>query len=299
MPRTGTSWAGKALGLAEGYTYIREPDNFDYVAGASRAAPYSYVTAGDARHPEYRHHLEQALTGGIITPFTMKEDEGPLLSHLPPRWRHALGRRFPALYRVRDHQVIKLVHANLALDWILTRFPDARIVYVLRHPCGQFQSVRRQGWEPQPERFLQDPAVVKDYVAEHVDRVRRAATFWERAGAQWGLVNTVVYRQAMRHDRLAIVPYEWLCANPVARFRKVYEWAGIDWSDAVDVFLSPPNPGDTSDSPYSLAKDPALQIDTWKQIISETDAAACRRAVEPFGLPFYNDFDPHAVAPIW
>ena len=299
MPRTGTSWAGKALGFARGYTYFREPDNFDHVEGATGDFPFLYVTAGDADHEAYRRHMERALSGEIATPFTMKEDAGPLLSWLPQRRRNQLGKRFPILYAVRSNLVAKLVNSNLALDWILGRFPDAWILYIFRHPCGQFASFQRQGWEPRPERYLQDATVLSEHLAPFEDTIRRAATFWERAGAQWGLINRIVYQQALQQDRLAMIPYEWLCSDPVVRFKEIYAWAGLEWNEAVENFLSAKIQSKMSDDPYSLAKDPAVQIDRWRKYVSERDIYECRSYSEAFKLPLYGNFDPYQGSPVW
>ena len=34
FPRSGTSWLAKGLSFAPGFTYYREPDNFNFVPGA-------------------------------------------------------------------------------------------------------------------------------------------------------------------------------------------------------------------------------------------------------------------------
>ena len=41
FPRSGTSWLAKGLSFAPGFTYYREPDNYDRVDGPRSASPGS------------------------------------------------------------------------------------------------------------------------------------------------------------------------------------------------------------------------------------------------------------------
>ncbi len=296
MPRTGTSWTGRVLGFAPGYTYYREPDNFDNVEGIERYVPYLYLPSG-GDHAPYRRHMDRALSGKIATPFTMRDAGGPLLSRLPPRWR-GLGRRLPALYLRRPNTIVKLVHSSFALDWLQARYPAARVVYLLRHPCGQFASVRRLGWQPKPHRLLWSDALVGDYLRPFEDLLRSAETFWERAGALWGATNYVVHRQYARGTPRALLPFEWLCQDPAARFRLLFERLGLRWTADAEAFVAD-RPAETSDRPFSLNRKSEEQIDKWRTEVSAEDAETCRRFAEPFGLPFYADFDPWAAEALW
>jgi hypothetical protein len=42
-----------------------------------------------------------------------------------------------------------------------------------------------------------------------------------------------------------------------------------------------------------MTRPTAKQIDKWKQRLSAADVEACRRFVDPFGLPFYPGFEPY------
>lgn len=296
MPRTGTSWAGRVLGLAPGYTYYREPDNFVLVDGAERYFPYLYLaSAGDDE--QYRRHMDRALRGKVATPFTMRDDAGPVMDHLPQRW-HKLGKHLPALYRRKPNTIVKLVNSSLALNWLQAQYPSASMVYLLRHPCGQFASVRRLGWEPRPHRLTWSDTLLADYLHPFEELLLSAETFWERAGAQWGAVNYVVYHQHKRGADRALVPFEWLCQDPVARFRTLFDRLDLHWTQEAEDFLDE-NTDEHSDRPYSLTRKSAAQIDKWRAEVSDEDMETCRRFAEPFGLPFYQDFDPRSSGVLW
>ena len=89
--------------------------------------------------------------------------------------------------RKRD-VLVKLVNANLNLAWFSANFPRARQAFVLRHPCGQFESWKRLGWEPDPQRLLENRRLVADHLQPFAELIARARSFWERAGALWAAI---------------------------------------------------------------------------------------------------------------
>ncbi|WP_432478388.1 sulfotransferase [Nocardioides sp. GXQ0305] len=295
MPRTGTSWLARVLSTAAGYTYYREPDNFEHVAEAQRYFQYLYLPEG-ADDEHYRRLMERALKGEVATRFTMAQSPGPILERLPRRWRH-LGDRFPALYLRQPGILVKLVHSNLALDWLHEHFPDARQVYLVRHPCGQFASWARLGWTPEPRMLLEDDALVHDHLRPYAEVIRAADTFWERAGALWGAVNLVVARQREIQPHGALLQFEWLCEDPPARFRTVFDRLGLSWTRATEEFLSTHDQHDSS--PYSMQRRSTDEISKWKAELPPASVEECRRFVEPFDLPWFPDFEPRASDPQW
>lgn len=290
IARGGTSWVAKGLSFAKGYTYYREPDNFEYVPGAREGFESLYLPAAPEPVTDdlgYRAHMERALTGRVPTAFVMKEDPGPLFARLEPRW-WTLGEKIPLLWFRRPGRLVKLVRSNLALDWLATRFPEMRQVYIIRHPCGQYASWRRLGWMPHPERLLASPPLMRDHLAPHIERLRTANSFWERAGVWWGAVNSVVYRQSRRCPQRLIVQYEWLCQDPNAHFRELYRLLGLEWTPEADAFLTHSNQ-DGDEHPYSLVRDATQRPGRWKQELTDAEVRECRLAAAPFDLPYYPD----------
>lgn len=298
LPRSGTSWTGKALSFAPGFTYYREPDNSEFVPGAPGREHWNLYLRGGDEHPVYGPHMERALSGKVVNNFVMYDDYGPIVSRIPQPLRFVAD-YCPALYRRQPNALVKLIRSSLALDWIAGRFPDARIVSLVRHPIGQFESYRRQGWEPaDPASLLKDERLVADHLAPFADVIRSARGFWERAGAFWGAVNRVVYRQAQAGGAHSVVPFEWLCADAPARMKDLADRLGLGWTDQSRAFVAPRRASADGD-PYSLDRDTRAQIDKWRKSVSQRDIDACRAFAEPFGLPVYRDFDPWQAQPLW
>jgi hypothetical protein len=294
LPRSGTSWLAKCLSFAPGFTYYREPDNWEHVPGAERRFIYLYATE-EHDDPDYRRLLTRACAGQIATAYTMSEAPGPLLRFLGRPGR-MLGERCPFLFFRKRHLLLKLVHANLNLAWLSAHLPDAKQVYIVRHPCGQFESWKRLGWNPRPDKLLGNPRLLADHLRPFEDLIRSAKSFWERAGAYWAATTYVVHRQTQAGDSRIILAYEWLCGDPVQRFQALYRSLGLSWSPKAERFIRRADaPGDNRAS--SLNRPTARQIDNWKDRLRPEETQECRRFVDPFGLPYYPGFEPYVASP--
>ncbi len=290
LPRSGTSWLAKVLSFARDFTYYREPDNVDMVEEAEDRFRTLYLTR-DHDDPAYRRLMSRALDGRLTTRFTMREDPGPLITALGNKRGIRIAQRFPVLFFRKRHVLVKLVNSNLNLAWFTANFPDARQLFVVRHPCGQFESWRRLGWEPDPRALLENRRLVEDHLAPFADLIARADGFWERAGALWAATVYVVHRQTQAGDPRTVVAYEWLCGDPLPRFQDLYRRLAMAWTAGAERFL---RAADTESDPgtYSMRRPTARQVDKWKQRLGPEDIEACRRFTEPFGLPYYPDFEP-------
>ncbi len=290
FPRSGTSWVAKGLSFAPGFTYYREPDNYHFVPGAEERFTYLYLTAQHDDLP-YRRHLTRAAAGEIATARTLRQNPGPLLRYFGGPGR-ALGERFPVLFFRKRHVLLKLVYANLNLDWLRANLPHAEQVCLLRHPCGMFDSWQRLGWDPQPVRLLENARLVADHLAPFAEVIRTADTFWERAGALWGATTYVIHRQTRSPDDRLVVAYEWLCGDPVARFRELYRKLDLRWTRRAEHFIRSSD-SEEDQRTYSMTRPTAMQVDKWKARLQPADIEACRRFVEPFELPYYPGFEPY------
>ena len=292
FPRSGTSWLAKCLSFAPGFTYYREPDNYDFVPGAEERFAYLYLT-GEHDDPAYRRLMMRAAAGEVATARTMRQNPGPLLRYLGGPGR-ALGERFPILFLRKRDVLLKLVYANLNLAWLAAHLPHARQVCVLRHPCGQFESWKRLGWQPRPARLLENPRLVADHLAPFAELIRSASGYWERAGALWAATVHVIHRQSLTEPRRIIVSHEWLCRDPVARFEELHGRLGMTWTRRAERFIRESD-GEDDRRTYSMTRPTAGQVDKWKARLSADEVDACRRFVEPFGLPYYPDFEPYVT----
>ena len=112
-------------------------------------------------------------------------------------------------------------YASLAAPWIAEEF-DGQVAVLVRHPAAMVASYRKLGYRAHFRHFLDQPQLMADYLepwraemealVETDDRVAQVATFWT-------MLHRVLADMADRSDRLHVVRYEDLCADPVGRVR--------------------------------------------------------------------------------
>ena len=67
---------------------------------------------------------------------------------------------------------------------------------------------------------------------------------------------------------------------------------GMEWTPEAERGIGKGDvEGDTMT--YSLNRPAAIQVDRWKDRVTSEEIESCRQFVEPFGLPYYPDFEPY------
>jgi hypothetical protein len=288
MPRSGTSWLAHVLSQIPRFTYYREPDNYDHVAIAQRRFATLRLETTDQDH-EFAHFIQKIFDGELATDFTMQPSRGKVMQHMPRPLRRLLG---PPLYRHRrrPNLLVKFVHAIFTIPWIASHYPTTKSLYIYRHPCGQFLSWKRLGWRPHPAGLLQHAPLMRGFTPDDVAPLEMAESFWEKAGALWAFKNEVVRRQIQNIDNVAIVPFEWLCLDPISHFQQLFAGLNLPWGNQVEEFLRQSNQAD--DRRYSLRRRSSDEIEKWKKHLNEREISACRQFAECLAPHFFEDFDP-------
>ncbi|MEO0513829.1 MAG: sulfotransferase [Planctomycetota bacterium] len=282
LARSGTSWLGKVLSFIDGYTYYREPDNVNYVRGTRNYFEQLYL-AGEMNDLDYAKHMDRATSGRVANHFTMSADPGPWLDKLPPQFRR-LGNVVPGLYRRQSGVLLKLVYANLTLDWLARRYPDARIIYIRRHPAAVFASWKRLGWTPHLEPLLNQPALMADHLEPYRDTLERVDSFWAKAGALWGAIHRVIENQSAAGLPVRVVSFEDLCESPEAGFHALYEYLGCAWNTQVDEFVRASHTRGDRKQAYSLSRNSKDMIATWQKEVEPAEWAICSEVIDSFRL---------------
>jgi hypothetical protein len=236
MPRSGTTWVGRTLGVAPDAVYFNEPVSEVHVAQERRATFFEV----DPSNPpaDYVWPLRFAAAG--VPAF------GPL----------TVGEGFGVFGRVGKRVVIKEVNP-LAIDWFVDAL-SPRLVYVVRHPAAVAVSLyeRGWGWPVYEHRFLPErelPVVGPSY--------------WSRIGAIQGVALAMAEQAAVT----ATVEYESLCAAPEPCFRDLYDIAGLTWTDAVAASLHASTQGDITrgaDDPTGTTRNTADMANAWRARIT-------------------------------
>ena len=299
LPRSGTTWIGRVLGLTEGAVYIHEPDNHlvrpDAWWAKRELGAYPALVPGDEA-PEYERLWQGAFAGGPPPP--LLEAGARLLHRCVPRARRrrpqddrdraghpaATGtfrlagalaaRREPP--EARRHTVVKSVFCARSLEWLAERF-GPRVVVVTRHPFAVIGSWYELGWNT----FLDgEPRAVAECRAVHgVEPPARDGPWIDRAAWHYAFLAAALERAVAHHPEWWVIPHEDLCADPVTGFGELCGALGLAWTDEAERFLTASNrPG----RGYSTNRLWAEQLGTARRRLSPPDEERVAEALVRF-----------------
>jgi Sulfotransferase family len=287
--RSGTTWIGDVIGSCAGCSPIFEPMRTDSVAevprwGLRSGLPGPYLRARDP-HPDWATFLDALLAGGICNVWTRQDwtrvpevlTRWPLLEKVGYRLA-----RIPYQYRERraHRYVIKEIRANLMLEW-LERHVDARIVYLIRHPCAVVGSRMRLGlpdWEADFEEILCQSRLMGDFLEPFRPIIEQSASMLRRQAVVWCVENLVPISQAGSKDWFVSSYEEFLC-EPDRMFEQLFRILGLEPTLSTE---RAKNRVVSSASPhFGMPK-------TWHAPLTEAEGEEILEICAEFGLGFYS-----------
>lgn len=306
IPRSGTTWVGKALARAGSRCLVHEPDNEKESLSALIAkrwlGRFPVLQSGEAA-PSYERLWELALAGATPDESTRRRRlvasgwRGLTSAHREAavrRTESAITRAVVALAGpegAQRHQpapvVVKTVHAPLALEWLSDRFVAAQVVVVIRHPASVLSSWRELELADQDRQLHQNPRVQRDYLARW--NVEPPGTDpLERAAWQVCLLTAVLLDAVARRPGWHLVRHEDLCVDPPARFAALARGLGMAWNDLAEAFLLESDQGGAG---FAVRRRASEQVDRWRSRLEPGGARALAAAAGQFpGLgPWVDD----------
>ncbi|HET6606637.1 MAG TPA: sulfotransferase [Rhodopila sp.] len=308
-PRSGTTWLAKIVDSHPGVVYRHEPD---------KAHPPP-VPLTEAAVPALVARWAASRTPSVVTkrPFFAKSWQPAWLrlSHTALVGALDIAARLPMLplpAQVPDlatapaervlFKSIALRHGAGALGRAL---PDSRIVFVLRHPCGQVSSVMRGNRQ---RRFdLQTEGT--DMPFDEAAAMAHAATFGVASDAFQALPDAAKYAWGWRHfnetayadlaslPNVHILPYEALCADPVTVARAVMTFTGLGWVPETADFVSRSTAHTGDAGYYAVYRNAIAAAEAWRRRMDKADIEAVRRVASGSPLArFWPDLVETAVA---
>jgi hypothetical protein len=237
---------------------------------------HAYVPQDEFRRDFYAH-IQRSLRGGITSEYTLAEQ----------------GLREILLAPLARTVLVKWVWLTLSLDWIAKYFPDLQVIQIIRHPVPQFLSWRQRNWDPAVSLnlLLDQPLLMSSPLKRYASVMRKASTFWEKAGAFWGAVS---FMQLQAHrSGWFLLEHEWLCLDAHTRFRWLTERLNLQWDDNIEDFLSSKRkiisgPG------YGKRRNPRSEVHKWKSEVTQKELDDLMGTIAHFELPFYRNLDPEA-----
>jgi hypothetical protein len=263
--RSGTTWVADIIASQVPCRIMFEPFHPRQVAAYRQFHYFQYARPGDGNEDLWSY-CRQVFTGTIRQKWIDRQVE-----HLFPRYR-----------------VVKAIRANLFLKWVIDRFPEVKLLFIMRHPCAVVLSRMQLGWatDTDIEPFLAQRELVEDYLAPHMDTIRRASTLEEKHAIIWCISNLVPLSQ-FGPEGLTVVFYEHLCTQPEIEIPRIFQAIGLSYRD--DVFRRINRPSTTAMRTSAVVRG-GDKVTRWQQVLLPLQSHRILSVVQEFGLDhIYGD----------
>ncbi len=297
VPRSGTSWTGRALGLTLGTRYVDEPDGFRdaFAFKVMMELGENAQLEPGAAAPDYRRLWAGAFAGGQRAPgararfgeWTYHRAGTPARQHAraggePSRWlRAALANAAPPVADPHARNVlVKSVQCALAVEWLAHEFAPS-VVVLFRHPLNTIASWREMGFVASETRNPREHEVLTAFAAARwgVEPPPADAPAMAHHAFEFGVLTNALVDAAAAHPEWIIARHEDLCVDAPARLRALAEQLGLTWTDAAERFL---RDSDRAGVGFATTRVTSDQPDRWRERLSVEDVDAIRGVLRTF-----------------
>ena len=263
--RSGTTWLGEILDRHHDHRVIFEPLRASLVPAVAHFAHSQYIRPGDD-DPRWVDPVERILRG-----------------RLRNRWADHQNH-----VHVARRRLVKEIRANNLLKWVKVRFPEVRVVWIVRHPGAVAVSALALGWRHHLDDLLAQPDLVADHLEPLLPAIEAAHTPFERFVAQWCIETLVPFRMLGPSDA-CLVFYEELCLAPVAESTRVLAAVGQQVDAALAGALDRPSKLARDDSAVRRGED---LVTGWTTHVDDADLRGAAALLDAFGLSEVYSTDP-------
>lgn len=273
LPRSGSSWVGKTLGLARNALYLREPISQAHLARQTKKGVVFTVNQSE-QPPGYHFSAETAFAG---------------LPHFPP-----MVLKYPEQWKLRDRRKRRLVIKEvnpLALGWLIGRYRP-RVIYLVRHPAAVAASFERLGWLNEEIQGGDDQRFsLRRMTSDGAAAARFSYSAWAEHGALQGAVMRSAMSALADYPDQLVIKYEDICADPQASFARLYRFAGLDWDARSEEAVHRQSNLQEHNrfESYSTYRNSRAMVGSWKEEVHPRALAELNKGFRHFAPPFYSE----------
>lgn len=284
--RTGSTWVSEIINFENDYRFLFEP--FSMVvplrpSWAPQLVPddrLRYIRP-DCDDPDLIGQAERVISG---------------------RFRHPEVDQYNYNLKIAfDKRLVKETKSNLYLKWLHRRFPQMKLLLLMRHPIptvlsrmhavADFDRSRRDA-EYRSLMFGQ-PELFEDHLAPFRDVLESATSVVEQRLAVWCVQNFVPLRQFAAGE-VHVMFYESLCVDPATELRRLYAFLGDDLDDArlARAMRRLRRPSSTIHRELKAFPEGWDVVSRWQSEATSEDVASAKRLLGAFGLDAIYGEDP-------
>jgi hypothetical protein len=186
--------------------------------------------------------------------------------------------------------------AAMSAEWLARQF-NMDVVVMLRHPGAFVHSMKRLGWRFDYQHFLEQPALVADWLHPFEAELRRQPDdLIEESAVLWKCTYHVLNGYIQRNPGWIVKRHEDVSLDPVEQFRDLYARLGLAFTHSIQARIekatAASNPEHAPQNvTHHLQRDSRALVHTWKQTLDEGEIQRIRELTEPVAGLFYQDED--------
>ncbi len=147
--------------------------------------------------------------------------------------------------------------------------PEARIIHLVRHPCGYVASTlrgRAKGYLNKRD-FIKDIAHSPESIARNItEEYLHDLSEEERLAVRWMVSNEKVIKEMKGSGNYLLVTYEDLCFETFSAARRIFDFIRLEWSPKTDEFIEECLSQKDGDKHYfQILRDPRKAVEKWKE----------------------------------
>lgn len=179
------------------------------------------------------------------------------------------------------HRIIKIVRGNFYLDALSMMLPNARISFIIRHPCACVSSRMALGWNiPDHSKCIDD--VWPRLTSEQKNLIKTADSKHMRIAISWCLDNMMALENA-RKDFFRFIYYENLVLDIRRQIQEILSFLGKNYETyqrRMELELA---------MEQRRNSDPWIVINKWKKMLSKEVTGDIMKVVKVFNLDYLYD----------
>ncbi|MBN1270985.1 MAG: sulfotransferase [Candidatus Aminicenantes bacterium] len=299
LPRSGTTYIGKALAKTKDVHYLHEPLNKDFgVKGIHNWYPFINET-GDGDGYQDKNMIDDIIHLNTTWTYTAPMEYGRMtrlskalwggrsgLNWIRLRWKKQLGIPIKTT-------CLKDPFATFSSGYFNQQF-KAKIVCMIRHPGAVYMSYKRLNFKTRIESLFKQQHFRSMYAEDIRDDL------WERAKNEtcsgtallWKLMSRYVDIQSRNTEAFLLIRHEDFCLHPESMMEKICAFTKVPFENTVKRFIrrtTQIKEKDTSRNPPSGFKRNSRQlIHSWRNIMNEHEKTTIQDIIGEDLLKFYK-----------
>jgi len=291
-PRSGTTWLAKIFDSHPDVVYRHEPDTVVRSKSLPVLCPRDKVAAYRDEAKDYVLRLMDVRTqksAGSL-PIFPKSYQGALSQAAraafvfgPRVIERATGAKWPREIAIPDFVrassrkpvvVMKSVSSRGRARLFAEALPASRILFILRHPCGQVASMmvginkgKFEGDARLREILETEEAVLYGLTGEIFDALTQA----EKCAWHWAILNQKALNDLAGLARVMTVRYEDLCRQPEIVSHRMFDFAGLSWNAQTADFLHKSATGSDTSDYFKTTRNSLAAAEKWRSELSAED----------------------------